>query len=347
MQLRDEGRLSLDDTLGRRSCPRSTHPGLTVRQCLAHVSGMQREPLGDVWETLVNPDRAELVSGFNEAERVHRPHQLWHYSNLVYSMLGEVVARARRPGLGRRRCRRGSSTRWRCGAPRWASTRAARARATTSRRTRRARAAEPLLDLRAMDPCGGLASTAADLARLVRVRGRPGRRGALARHARGDVRAAGRSSTASAGPPPWASASSWSAPAPAHVRRPHRRHARPHHGACSPTARAKTGGIALMNSTAAPDIAGFAIGAGRPRHRARPRRGGALATRGPTSRRSSRHPRRLVHRGRPFTFTVRGGRLEARADGPPRHNRPPSVRAGRSRRVPHGRRPRARASCCA
>src|SRR4051794_12681879 len=92
MALRDEGRLSLDDTLDVH-VPEVTHPGLTIRQCLAHVSGMQREPLGDVWETLVNPDREQLVADFALAERVHRPHHLWHYSNLVYSMLGEVVAR--------------------------------------------------------------------------------------------------------------------------------------------------------------------------------------------------------------------------------------------------------------
>ncbi|MGH3445905.1 MAG: serine hydrolase domain-containing protein, partial [Nocardioidaceae bacterium] len=70
MQLRDEGRLSLDDTLDQH-IPEVRHQGLTIRQCLAHVSGMQREPVGDVWETMANPDRDELVAGFNEAERVH------------------------------------------------------------------------------------------------------------------------------------------------------------------------------------------------------------------------------------------------------------------------------------
>jgi CubicO group peptidase (beta-lactamase class C family) len=54
MQLRDEGRLALDDLLGAH-VPGVSHP-LTIRQCLAHVSGMAREPLGDVWETLEQPD---------------------------------------------------------------------------------------------------------------------------------------------------------------------------------------------------------------------------------------------------------------------------------------------------
>src|SRR3954451_18349575 len=60
MQLRDEGKLTLDDTLDT-FIPEAGHGGLTLRQCLAHVSGMQREPLGDVWETLENPDREQLV----------------------------------------------------------------------------------------------------------------------------------------------------------------------------------------------------------------------------------------------------------------------------------------------
>jgi CubicO group peptidase (beta-lactamase class C family) len=107
MQLRDEDRLSLDDTLDRH-VPGLTRPGPTIRQSLAHVSGMQREPVGDVWEHLVFPDREQLLSGFNEAERVHRPHYLWHYSNLVYSLLGEVVARLDgRDWAESRRARRG------------------------------------------------------------------------------------------------------------------------------------------------------------------------------------------------------------------------------------------------
>ena len=136
MQLRDEGRLRLEDTLDEL-LPGVKHPGLTVRQCLAHVSGMQREPVGDVWDTLQNPDREALLAGFNEAERVHPPHQLWHYSNLVFSMLGEVVARLDGRGwyeaLRARTCNR-----WGCRAPPWAPA-AAWCPATTCRRGRTCR----------------------------------------------------------------------------------------------------------------------------------------------------------------------------------------------------------------
>jgi CubicO group peptidase (beta-lactamase class C family) len=89
MQLRDEGRLTLDDLLGDH-LPDVPH-AVTIRQALAHVSGMQREPLGDIWDTLDQPDAASLMRGFAEAERVGRPHTRWHYSNLTYAVLGQVV----------------------------------------------------------------------------------------------------------------------------------------------------------------------------------------------------------------------------------------------------------------
>ncbi len=91
MQLRDEGRLSLDDRVSDHLA--EVPHGLTVRQGLAHVSGLQREPVGDVWATLVQPDTEELMAGFSEAESIGRPHDRWHYSNVVYAVLGELVAR--------------------------------------------------------------------------------------------------------------------------------------------------------------------------------------------------------------------------------------------------------------
>src|SRR6476469_3962849 len=66
MQLRDEGKLSLDDTL-ERFVPENKHEGVTIRQMLSRVTGMQREPVGDIWETLTYPDRQQLVAGWNEA----------------------------------------------------------------------------------------------------------------------------------------------------------------------------------------------------------------------------------------------------------------------------------------
>lgn len=92
MQLRDEGRLDLDDHLSDHF-PDVAHGTVTIRQMLAHVSGMQREPVGDVWDTLDFPTRDTLLQSWNDAEQVLRPHHTWHYSNLCYAMLGELIAR--------------------------------------------------------------------------------------------------------------------------------------------------------------------------------------------------------------------------------------------------------------
>lgn len=91
MQLRDGGSLELDQPL--RSVLPEFPPGPTIRQALSHATGLQREPPGEIWESLVPPDREQLVAGLEDAERVLRPGVAWHYSNLVFALLGEVVAR--------------------------------------------------------------------------------------------------------------------------------------------------------------------------------------------------------------------------------------------------------------
>jgi CubicO group peptidase (beta-lactamase class C family) len=92
LALRDEGELDLDDPLSR-FLPQTKHAHLTLRRMLAHASGLQREPVGDIWDTLVHPDAAGLLAGLEEAEQVLAPRAHWHYSNLAYCLLGEIVAR--------------------------------------------------------------------------------------------------------------------------------------------------------------------------------------------------------------------------------------------------------------
>jgi CubicO group peptidase (beta-lactamase class C family) len=94
LQARDDGLLDLDDRLGAHlDVP--AHGGLTLRRMLCHLSGLQREPVGDVWEHLRGPDLADLVAGLAEAETVLAPQARWHYSNLAFALLGQVVARVR------------------------------------------------------------------------------------------------------------------------------------------------------------------------------------------------------------------------------------------------------------
>jgi CubicO group peptidase (beta-lactamase class C family) len=60
---------------------------------LSHLTGLQREPPGEIWESMEPPSREELIAGLEDAELVLRPAEQWHYSNLVYALLGEIVMR--------------------------------------------------------------------------------------------------------------------------------------------------------------------------------------------------------------------------------------------------------------
>lgn len=91
LQLRDEGLLGLDDPLSAHlDVP--GHGALTIRRMLSHTSGLQREPYGNVWDTLELPDAAGLVADVARAEAVLPPSRRWHYSNLAYALLGQLVA---------------------------------------------------------------------------------------------------------------------------------------------------------------------------------------------------------------------------------------------------------------
>lgn len=91
MQLRDEGKLALEDPLDRHIPGAVRSPRL--RFLLSHASGLQREPPGRVWETLTFPNREELVEGLADSEELLEPGAYRHYSNLGFSLLGEVIAR--------------------------------------------------------------------------------------------------------------------------------------------------------------------------------------------------------------------------------------------------------------
>lgn len=93
MQLVGEGRIDLEAPL-RTYLPEAP-VGPTIRMALSHLTGVQREPPGEIWESMQPPAREELIAGLEDAELVLRPGEQWHYSNLVFALLGEIVMRVR------------------------------------------------------------------------------------------------------------------------------------------------------------------------------------------------------------------------------------------------------------
>jgi CubicO group peptidase (beta-lactamase class C family) len=94
MQARDDGLLGLDDPIGTH-LDLPAHRDVTIRRLLSHTGGMQREPHGDVWDTLVAPDAAGLLADLHRAERVLPNARRFHYSNLGVAVLGQLVAKRR------------------------------------------------------------------------------------------------------------------------------------------------------------------------------------------------------------------------------------------------------------
>ena len=93
MQLRDEGRLDLDDALSAHLPYNGRGP--TVRRMLSHSSGLQREPVGDVWATMRLPTLDDLVEQLPDTELVLAPGEAWHYSNVALGLLGAIVQNMR------------------------------------------------------------------------------------------------------------------------------------------------------------------------------------------------------------------------------------------------------------
>ncbi|MEJ3745379.1 serine hydrolase domain-containing protein [Actinomycetes bacterium KLBMP 9797] len=93
MQLRDEGKLALDDLLYRH-LPGTPVGGVTLRQLLGHAAGLQREPdSAGWWERTEGSDLDTLLAGLTADKLAHPPHRTYHYSNLAYGLLGAVLER--------------------------------------------------------------------------------------------------------------------------------------------------------------------------------------------------------------------------------------------------------------
>lgn len=95
LRLRDEGRLDLNDPL-ERHVPGTPFGDRTVGQLLAHDAGLRAESPGQWWERTPGVRWEDLSARFAAASEVpHGAGRRFHYSNLGFGALGEVIARLR------------------------------------------------------------------------------------------------------------------------------------------------------------------------------------------------------------------------------------------------------------
>lgn len=98
MQLRDQGKLQLDDPVSKHlpwfnmkgSYPES--PVITIRHLLTHTGGLPREVDFPYWDDGNFPDRAQIQARLSEQETTLPTETEWKYSNLALTLAGEVVA---------------------------------------------------------------------------------------------------------------------------------------------------------------------------------------------------------------------------------------------------------------
>jgi CubicO group peptidase (beta-lactamase class C family) len=95
LRLRDEGRFDLNDRIDSllTDAAGTEFAGVTVAQLLSHSSGLQAETSGPWWERVEGGTWADLLAS-RPALRF-RPGARFHYSNVGYAVLGELVARLR------------------------------------------------------------------------------------------------------------------------------------------------------------------------------------------------------------------------------------------------------------
>lgn len=94
LQLRDEGALDLNDRLDLH-LPGVGYGDRSIRELLSHSSGMQSEPAGSWWERSRGGSFGELVDGIDDSVAPLPRGSTYHYTNLAFGLLGELVARLR------------------------------------------------------------------------------------------------------------------------------------------------------------------------------------------------------------------------------------------------------------
>jgi len=99
MQLRDAGKLRLDDPVGShlpwfRLKTAQGEGDVTIEGLLTHSSGLPQEPAFAYWSApdFAMPTREEIVASSGGIDALYAPEKHHQYSNLGFELLGEIVA---------------------------------------------------------------------------------------------------------------------------------------------------------------------------------------------------------------------------------------------------------------
>ena len=99
LQLRDEGKLRLDDPVGShlpwfRLKTAQGEGDVTIEGLLTHSSGLPQEPEYAYWSApdFAMPTREEIIAKSGSIEALYAPEKHHQYSNLGFELLGEIVA---------------------------------------------------------------------------------------------------------------------------------------------------------------------------------------------------------------------------------------------------------------
>ncbi|MBI4642066.1 MAG: beta-lactamase family protein [Candidatus Tectomicrobia bacterium] len=98
LQLRDAGKLQLDDPITRHlpwfniQNRYPDEPPITIRHLLTHTSGLPREAAFPYWTDANFPTREQIMEILPQQETIFPPEIEWKYSNLALALAGEIVA---------------------------------------------------------------------------------------------------------------------------------------------------------------------------------------------------------------------------------------------------------------
>lgn len=182
LQLRDAGRLRLDDPveehlawfqIGRKQ---GHEDPITIRQLLTHTAGLPREAPFPYWTDNRFPTRDEVRNSIETQQTIHQPNSRWKYSNLAFTIAGELVSTISGESYAdymRRHILRPLGMRSTdVGVPERLRERLAVGYGR--RMPDGTRAVRPFSDIQAIDPAGGIASSVEDLARFAALQFRDG-----------------------------------------------------------------------------------------------------------------------------------------------------------------------------